>query len=80
MKTRVRQWGNSLAVRIPKAFAIESGLQASTEVELTIRDGKIILTPVEKPSYTLEALLEGVTDDNLHDEWDSGPSVGGEAW
>jgi antitoxin MazE len=80
MKTRVQRWGNSLAVRIPKAFALESGLQASSEVELTIHDGQIILTPIERPSYTLAELLEGVSDDNLHGEWDTGPSVGDEAW
>jgi antitoxin component of MazEF toxin-antitoxin module len=26
MKTRIQKWGNSLALRIPKAFAIESGI------------------------------------------------------
>ena len=27
MTTKVQQWGNSLAVRIPKAFAEEAGLE-----------------------------------------------------
>ncbi len=29
MKIRVQKWGNSLAVRIPKAFAAEVHLQAN---------------------------------------------------
>ena len=26
MKSRIQKWGNSLALRIPKSFAIEAGL------------------------------------------------------
>jgi mRNA interferase MazF len=29
MKTRVQKWGNSLALRIPKSFAVEAGLVLS---------------------------------------------------
>jgi antitoxin component of MazEF toxin-antitoxin module len=29
MKTRVQKWGNSLALRIPKSFAMEAGLRAN---------------------------------------------------
>ena len=32
MKTRVQKWGNSLAVRIPKAFAAEAGLVDEVQV------------------------------------------------
>ncbi len=44
MNTHVQRWGNSLAVRIPKAFAEEAGLQANDEIEITVRDGQIVLT------------------------------------
>lgn len=30
--------------------------------------------------YTLEELLRGITPENLHGEWDTGPAVGEEAW
>ena len=33
MKTRVKKWGNSLALRIPKSFAAEAGLRAHGAVE-----------------------------------------------
>ncbi|MFC1972103.1 AbrB/MazE/SpoVT family DNA-binding domain-containing protein [Chloroflexota bacterium] len=33
MKTRVQKWGNSLALRIPKSFATEVGLQRETSVD-----------------------------------------------
>ena len=78
MKTYVQRWGNSLAVRIPKAFAAETGLQASTEVELTVRDGQIILTPLVQRRYSLEELVGAITDENRHSETDFGPDVGNE--
>jgi len=80
MKTHIRQWGNSLAVRIPKAFAVEAGLQAHTEVELTMRDGQLILTPVTQSGSTLEQLVAGITDENRHPEFDFGADVGKEVW
>ena len=50
MRTRVQKWGNSLALRIPKAFATEVGLQRETSVEVSLSDGKLVITPVTEPS------------------------------
>lgn len=80
MKTRVQKWGNSLAVRIPKPFATEIGLQQDSPVELSLRDGQLVILPMVEPSLTLEQLLAQVTEDNLHAEIKSGPAVGNEVW
>ena len=80
MKTRVQKWGNSLAVRIPRSFAAEARLAEGTAVELSLVDGKLVLQPVAQPPLTLDQLLRGVTDENLHGEWDTGPAVGREVW
>ena len=80
MKTRVQKWGNSLALRIPKAFADEVGLQKETSVEVSLADGKIVVTPVTKSNLTLEQLLSKVTKENLHHEVDTGSAVGNETW
>jgi len=80
MKTKVQKWGNSLAVRIPKAFAAEVGLVKDTAVELIIQDHKIVVEPVMKRVLTLEQLLKGVTKKNLHAEIDTGSALGNEAW
>lgn len=80
MRSKVQQWGNSLALRIPKAFAEETGLGARSEVDITVEGQALVVAPVRAPRYTLEALLEGVTPDNLHDEVDTGPPVGREVW
>jgi antitoxin MazE len=80
MKTRVQKWGNSLALRIPKAVAADAGLRANTPVELSFTGGKLIIRPIAAAPPTLEELLRGVTKDNLHGEWDTGPAAGREAW
>ena len=79
MRTRVQKWGNSLAVRIPKPFAEGAGLKPSSEVEVSLKEGEVRLTPV-RPRWKLRQLLAGVTKRNLHSEVDSGPGVGREAW
>lgn len=80
MRTRVQKWGNSLALRIPKSFATEVGLQDDSPVEVSLVSGKLVVAPVAGPKVTLEQLLAQVTEDNLHHEVDTGPSVGNEAW
>jgi antitoxin MazE len=78
MKTRVQKWGNSLAVRIPKTFADESGLTTDSPVEITLADGQVIITPLAHP--TLEDLLAQITNDNIHTEIDTGDPIGAEVW
>jgi antitoxin MazE len=80
MKTRVQKWGNSLALRIPKSFAVEAGLHANGAVELSLVKGALVVQPVPPESPTLDELLLGVTDDNIPGEWDTARAVGREVW
>ena len=80
MLTKVQKWGNSLAVRIPKAFALDAQLENDTFVEITIVEGQIIITPVVAPSWTLEELLSGINKNNIHHEVDTGFAIGNEVW
>jgi antitoxin MazE len=80
MNARVQRWGNSLAVRIPKALAIEAHLEQDSLAELSLVDGKILVSPIRAPKVTLEQLLAQVTEENLHSEVDTGPATGNEAW
>lgn len=79
MLTKVHIWGDSLAVRIPKAFALDAGLEDDSAVEISLVDGQIIVRPVAAPGWSLEELLAGVTSDNIHHKIDSGEAVGNEA-
>ena len=80
MLTKVQKWGNSLALRIPKAFAVEALLENNSFVEISIEKGQIVITPVPAPRWTLDELLAGITNDNLHNEIDTGFAVGNEIW
>lgn len=80
MQTRIRKWGNSLGLRIPKSFAEEAGVQAGSEVDLSVEDGLLIVRPARGPRYDLKGLLSGVTPGNIHREVDTGKPVGREVW
>jgi antitoxin MazE len=80
VKTKVQRWGNSLAVRIPKAFAEEVGLTDDTSVEMRLVKGGLLLEPSPTWAPSLEELLGGVTESNLHDEVDTGQAQGREVW
>lgn len=69
MKTRVQQWGDSLALRIPKSFADETRLQQDTLVEVSLVNGTLIIAPVQEPELTLERLLAAVTPNHLPGEF-----------
>lgn len=78
MLTKVQKWGNSLAVRIPSAFAKEIGLSPNMEVELKLENNKLVIIPNKKRQ--LEKLLEQITPKNVHSEVDWGKKVGKEEW
>lgn len=80
MKTQVQKWGNSLAVRIPKAFANDLGLDQESTIELALEDGCLVLRPTAPPRYELSRLLSRVTEDNCHGEYDVGEPAGNEQW
>jgi antitoxin MazE len=81
MLVKVQKWGNSLAVRIPKAFAGEINISENSSVNLTLIDGSINLKPTENNyEYKLDDLIEKVNESNLHGEYDSGKPEGNEIW
>ena len=77
MISRVKKWGNSLSLRIPKPFAVQLGLEENMPIRITIEDGKLILSP---QYYSLDALLDSIDESNVHHEIDTGSAVGKEAW
>ena len=78
MDTKIQKWGNSLAVRIPKAYAEQMGLFSDSPVRISLEGEKLVIESVRRA--TLADLLAAVTPDNLHDETDWGESVGNEVW
>lgn len=80
MLTKIQKWGNSLALRIPKSFALDARIENESIVEITLVDGQLVIKPVITPKWTLEQLIAGITPDNLHHETDTGKPTGNEAW
>jgi len=80
MVTRVKKWGNSLALRIPKPLAQEVGLTDDSPVHVVVRGGKLEIEPAVEAAPSLEDLLAGVSKMNLHSEVDWGSPVGKETW
>ena len=78
MQTRVQKWGNSLGVRIPRGLAEEVGLVAGTEVSLSSKDGQLVVTPAIPTRLSLDDLLAGVSEGNIHSPIDIGSAVGAE--
>jgi antitoxin MazE len=80
MHVRVRKWGNSLAIKIPKPLAEDSEVKEGTVLNLAISEGKVVATPIQKKRLSFKQLLAKVNKKNLHEEIDFGSPVGRETW
>ena len=79
MKSRVKKWGNSLALRIPKPIAVQMGVGDDSPVVLVLRGRELALVPMERTHFRLSDLLSGVSKRNLHKRINIGTSGAGEA-
>jgi antitoxin MazE len=79
MVTTVQRWGNSLAIRIPKPFALETDLRENSEVDITLDGDRIVVSPARK-DWRLAELVKQIKPGNLHREVRWGPKAGREAW
>jgi antitoxin MazE len=81
MKVEFLKWGNSLALRVPKAFAQEVGASEGKAAELTVENGALVVKVAKKRRrYSLESLLDGITEENKHAVSDWGTPRGNEVW
>ncbi len=78
METQIGRWGNSLAIRVPTAFVREAQLEEGATVELSVSEGRLIITPIRR-KYRLQQLVAGITAENRHAESEWGEAVGAEA-
>jgi antitoxin component of MazEF toxin-antitoxin module len=65
-------------VRIPRGLAEEVGLVAGTEVNLSSKDGQLVVTPALPTRLRLDDLLAVVSECNIHSSIDMGSAVGAE--
>ena len=80
MTTKIKKWGNSLALRIPHSYAKVANIEEGNEVNLKLYKNKIIIEKEPKKSYSLKNLLSVINKKNLHKEIKTGKRVGKEIW
>jgi antitoxin MazE len=76
MRAQVSRWGNSLAIRLPRAAAQSLGVQAGQPVELVIKGDRLEIRAA-RPRYRLAELVDQITSDNQPASFDV-PPVGEE--
>jgi antitoxin MazE len=80
MKTIVKKWGNSAAVRIPAALLVAAHLDLDEAVDIREEAGRIVIEPVHEKTYDLSDLVKGINKKNLHEPADFGLPQGQEVW
>jgi antitoxin MazE len=68
MNTKVPKWGRSLALRIPQSFAKDLHLEYGTEVDLSLRDGAMVVDSRPTRRHPLAGLLKKINKKNIHGE------------
>jgi len=79
MTTQIAKWGNSLGLRLSKAVVEEARLDEGDKVEVSVKDGAIVIRP-SRPAYTLGELVSKITPKNRPSEGGWRTPAGREAW
>ena len=80
VKTQLAKWGNSMAVRIPKAVAEAARLRPGDQLEMAVEDSGTLRIRKKKGKQKLSQLIRGISATNLHGESDWGAPAGKELW
>jgi antitoxin MazE len=79
MTTKIKKWGNSYGIRLPKSLLDKLKITEDTEIDLVSKGKTIELKPKkEKKELTLEEMCNQITDENRHEAIDWGLPVGRE--
>ena len=82
MRVKIAKWGNSAAIRLPKAVMEEMRFNPGSEAELTIENREIHITSVPRPKrITREQLIKSMDKFGLAGESETidwGPDRGAE--
>jgi antitoxin MazE len=81
MRSTIARWGNSTALRLPKAIVEELRLKPGQQVEVIVEGGEARLRPVRRPHAYLEELMaecDRIGWENEPETIDWGPDVGSE--
>jgi antitoxin MazE len=80
-KVTISKWGNSSAIRLPKAALEELGLKQGDTVDLTVENGKAVIEPARPKKITLAWIIsetKRLGPENAPETADWGPDTPGE--
>jgi len=80
MRTVLQKWGNSLALRIPRAYAHEIAIAEGQPVDVRVTRGRLVIVPIVGTTYKLSDLVAGITRKNRHAEIETQGPQGSEVW
>ncbi len=82
MHAKIQKWGNSQGLRIAKHLLIDAQINIGDEVDVELKDGNIIISPVHKKRdrYNLKDLVAQIPADYKVSEVEWGGPVGKEDW
>jgi len=76
----LKQWGNSLGVRLPASVAREAHLRVDQRVRVSVEGGQVGITPVPDAPLTLEQRLARFDPARHGGEVMASQAVGAERW
>lgn len=74
--TKIVKWGNSFAVRIPKALAEDAQLREGEPVTVTVPTESGLVIKPSRRKYQVRQLVSRITAKNRHEETDWGKPKG----
>jgi len=85
MTTKLKKWGNSYGIRIPKEIVDKMEIEEDSEIDLQVSAKGLIVKPLKtkkqkNTKYSLKKLLKDFESKTKHREFDWGEPVGQEIW
>ena len=82
MVTKVQRWGNSQGLRLAKQVLEEAGISVGDPVDVSTRDGVIVIIPVRRVRgrLSLQELVSRIPKNYKAEEVEWGEPVGREDW
>jgi len=83
MVTKVQKWGNSQGLRLAKQVLEETHISIGDPVDVSARDGVIVIAPIRKSvraGRSLQELVSRIPKNYRPEEVEWGEPVGREAW
>lgn len=74
----IEKCGDSPVLKIPEAIMEKVGFSIGDAIDIEVKNGCIIIGPAELVKYSLENLIEGISEVNLHNRVDFRLPIGKE--